>query len=141
MVLAVVGLARDGCLVRSWCRGRAAGGAAGRRERGVSGFGKANPTPPRSRGWGVLSRFIEKRRQIPYKQNPKRAHLKKTLSIKKTEKVNFSLQISENGVSKSILKELQKLIFSLQNSEKTCFFPHFLEVFKALESHFSLFDP
>ena len=43
MVLAVVGLARDGCLVRSWCRGRAAGGAAGlRARRGVTNASKAS---------------------------------------------------------------------------------------------------
>ena len=108
---------------------------------GVVGLLQKQSYDPHARVGVVGLGSAQKNPFSPYKQNPKRAHSKKTLSIKKTEKVNFSLQISESALLKSILKELQKLSFSLQNSEKTCFFPHFLEVFKALESHFSLFDP
>ena len=128
-----------------WSAGRlSAAGLCRRPARAASVCGiasKASRNNRCPRCWGVLSRYTEKSRFLLTNKIPKELIQKKTLSIKKTEKVHFSLQISENGVSKSILKELQKLIFSLRNSEKTCFFPNFLEVFKALESHFSLFDP
>ena len=56
VVLAVVGLARDGCLVRSWCRGSAAGCAAGlRAKRGVANGHKAISQPPRYREVGGVS--------------------------------------------------------------------------------------
>ena len=84
--------------------------ARARRAVGVRGDGcKAIPTTTALASALVVGGCAQKKPFSPYKLIPKRAHLKKHLSIKKIEKVNFSLQISENGVSKSILKELQKL--------------------------------
>ena len=56
MVLVVVGLARDGCLVRSWLGVAQRGGAAGLRLWSrVAGFGKANPPQRPQEGWGYVS--------------------------------------------------------------------------------------
>ena len=56
-VVVVFGLARDGCLVRSWFGVAQRGGAAGRRGRGGYWFSKANQNQPRPRGLVGFSRF------------------------------------------------------------------------------------
>ena len=53
VVLLTVGLARDGCLVRSWFGVAQRGGAAGRRERVVTDLAKPISTNP-ARGVGVI---------------------------------------------------------------------------------------
>ena len=57
VVLVAVGLARDGCLVRSWFGVAQRGGAAGLRgSEGFVGLLQKQPNTSRCpRGWGVLS--------------------------------------------------------------------------------------
>ena len=57
-MVVVVGLARDGCLVRSWGWGHAVGLAVERKraaQQGCTRFGKANPVPPLQAVGGSLA--------------------------------------------------------------------------------------
>ena len=72
--MVVFGLARDGCLVRSWFGVAQRGGAAGRRASAVccTVTNKGNCQQPRSRGVGVLFlSLIEKTGKILTKKTGK----------------------------------------------------------------------